>query len=173
MLKTNSNLIIMLLLLIGSCTTVKAPQGSVPRRTDLPADAFGGWITVVHENTSYEGELIAIPDDSLILLNNNGCISLSKDGIINARLIIYNTDYGRFARWTVLGSIGSLSNGFFLIGTLPLWIIVGSSISSGEAKRTNYIVYTGKGWEEINKFARFPQGLPSDFKIEALHPRPR
>jgi hypothetical protein len=161
-----------MLLLFGSCTTVKAPQGSVPRRTELPAEAFGGWISVVHDNKTYEGELIAISDDSVVLLNQNGNIFLSKDGIINARLIMYNTDYGRFAKWTVLGSFSSLSNGFFLIGTLPLWIIVGSSISSGEANRVNYIFYTGKGWEEINKFARFPQGLPSDFKIETLRPRP-
>jgi hypothetical protein len=97
---------------------------------------------------------------------------IAKSQIDSARLIMYNTHALDYALWTTLGSVSTLSNGFYLAFTLPLWLLTGIPVSTGEARRQNYIDYPASGWAEMGKFARFPQGMPAGINPSSLWPRP-
>jgi len=64
--------------------------------------------------------------------------------------------------WTVLGTLSTLSHGWFLILSVPIWSVVGGA--------TTAIVWSpgvrASGCAEIRAYARFPQGLPRSWLDE-------
>jgi hypothetical protein len=89
-----------------------------------------------------------------------------------ARLIIFKNMIGAFGAWTFFGSLLTISNGYFLLFTLPTTLIMGISTIAGEAKRLNFLDYPANSFENLSKYARFPQGLPEGLNIADLRPRP-
>ncbi len=51
--------------------------------------------------------------------------------------------------------------------------IVGTSASSGESLSDRYVeeLPAATYWEEVQKFARFPQGIPPDLDLSELKPK--
>lgn len=170
----NKILIAFCVIVLCGCSTVKAPQGSVPRRKAIVTDAFGGWISVSSKTiqSTIQGELIAISSDSVLIMSESKVQVLSKVDIDNARIIFFNNESGAYSGWTFLNSLATISNGYFLVFTLPINLITGISTASGEAKRINYYDYPALTWEELNKYARFPQGLPDQVDTKEIKPRP-
>lgn len=167
----------LVLLMLDSCASVKAPKGSVPQREGLYEDAFGGWIqlNVTDENSTvkYQGEFICVDRDSIYLLTrNNDLVHLAKEEVGTARLIFYNTETGKYAGWTTFGAISTASHGGFLTFTLPMWLIGGSSTTTGESRRENYLNYPPYTFEQLGKYSRFPQGLPAGLNLEQLKKKP-
>lgn len=167
-----SKILVVGLLALSACATVKAPNGQVPRRQDLVSDAFGGWMLLtLTSQQNVEGELLALTADSIHVINS-ALFSFAKKDIAAGRLIMYNTDTGRFGRWATAGAFGSITNGWFLVFTMPLWIITGVATSSSEANRINYLDYPQTDWNYLNRYARFPQGFPAGLNRKDLQPRP-
>lgn len=164
-------LVISILALFGSCRTVSAPKGSVPNRVGIATDAFGGWMFTKAGQRSFEGEFIAVGNDSLYILTSGKTQSISLPTVDTARIILYNTNTSGYALWTSLLSIGTLSNGAFATFTLPVSLVTGILITNAESKRINYFDYPNNSWEELKKYARFPQGLPKGIRTEDLKPR--
>lgn len=163
-------------MLLISCISVKAPQGSVPSRKDLHRDAFGGYITLAMSDMDttwfVSGELIAVGTDSIVV-NPAGFATLFPiSAIDSARIIFFNTNADEFSAWSGLLILGTLSNGGYALITLPLATVTGIVTSTQEAKRINYLDYPEKNWNEIRKYARFPQGLPPGIRLDELAPRP-
>lgn len=156
------------------CSTVKAPQRSVPRREAIAADAFGGWLSVSLKTTrsSIQGEFIAISSDSVFIMPDKKVQVLPKADIDRARIIFFNNESDAYSLWAFLSSVATISNGYYLVLTLPINIITGISTASAEAKRINYYDYPSLTWEELNKYARFPQGIPEQVDINEIKPRP-
>ena len=156
-------LTILLTVICLGCGSVKAPQGAVPTRVLLETDAYGGWIGVTGPNGEMtQGELIALTTDSVFVLDKNELHVIALGDVTAARLIMFKTAEGGYAVWTFLGSILTLTNGGFATFTLPATIISGVSTTFNEARRINYIDYPASSWAMIGKYARFPQGLPSN-----------
>jgi hypothetical protein len=170
----NKILIALCFMVLCGCSAVKAPQGSVPRRKDIVTDAFGGWISASLKTTrnSIQGEFIAISLDSVFIMSDNKVQILPKADIDNARIILFNSESGAYSGWTFLSSLATISNGHFLVFTLPINLITGISTASGEAKRINYYDYPALTWDELNKYARFPQGIPEQVDTKEIKPRP-
>lgn len=163
----------LVLTLCGCKTAVNAPKGTVPRRTELTEDTFGGWISInylIGSNT-LNGELIALTTDSVYVLTNSGVETVLLQDVEKARLIFYKTDTQRFATWTALGSLTSLTNGYFFIFSLPLWVATGVVTSNEEANRDNFIDFPEHPWAEFRKYARFPQGVGAEVLLEDLELR--
>ncbi|MDN3669771.1 hypothetical protein QWY93_10595 [Echinicola jeungdonensis] len=156
----------MILILVGiSCSpprSILAPKKMVPKQNEILSDAFGGWMElgVTNRPNKIEGEFIAIHNDSIFVLKNDQLSGFPKGDIQFARVIFYNTQYNAMAFLTSISSLATISNGIFLIGTLPLNIVVGVFSNIAERKRLNYRQYPDQPWEELSKFSRFPQGLP-------------
>ena len=173
MLKSKLILVISFIILLSSCYTIKAPQGSVPKRGDITTDAFGGWIalSLTSGQSSIEGEFIAVSNDSLYVIVGDKVERHAIRDISSARVVLFNTESNAYAIWTFLGSVATISTGSFIIFTLPIWLISGTSITTAEASRINFYDYPDYNWEQLIKYARFPQGMPQGMDIIDLKPR--
>ena len=172
MLKSKLIFLTSLAWLIG-CTAVKAPVGSVPKRTDLSIDAYGGWMEVqlLSTNTSRSGEFIAISNDTIYLMPSEKVVKYAVSDISTARIIYFNTETDSYNNWTRIVSVSTLTNGLFLIFTLPLALSTGISTTNAEADRVNYVDYPATSIDELKKYARFPQGMPREVTLDMLKPR--
>ncbi len=168
---------IMILMMVGiSCSppkSVLAPRNMVPKQSEILSDAFGGWMEIEVSNRSnkIEGEFIAIQNDSIFVLKNNQLSGFPKSDIKFARVIFYNTQYKEMGTLTAITSVATISNGGFLIFTLPLNLVVGIVSNNAERQRVNYRQYPENSWEELSKFSRFPQGLPEGVQREKIKSR--
>ena len=72
--------------------------------------------------------------------------------------------------WTILGTVSTLSHGWFLGFTFPMWLATGISASSGESFRDRYSEDhpDESYWIQIIKYSRFPQGLPDNINLKNL-----
>jgi hypothetical protein len=174
MLRISKFFIISFIVLLSNCSTVQAPRRSVPKLKGIETDAFGGWITLSLKGSqsSIAGELIAVDTDSIFVMRSDKIHLYSKTDISTARIILYNTGSNNFLAWTILGSLATISNGGFLIITLPITLIMGITTTVAEAKRINFYDYPNISWGELNKYARFPQGITSKININDIKPRP-
>jgi hypothetical protein len=174
MYKSKSILIIGFIALLSNCATVKAPSGSVPTRTEITTDAFGGWISasLKSRQEAIQGEFIAVSTDSIYILTGNKAQGYALTSVDKARIVMFNTNTALYIFWTVGGSLATLSNGDFLVFTLPLTLVTGIVTTSAEAHRINFYDYPQFTWEELKKYARFPQGLPEKISITDIKSRP-
>lgn len=159
------------LLLLSGCAHSSAPKDWLPRAVEAAEEANGGWILLrLEDDSKHEGELIAVGADSLFVLEPDGCRGYGHAQIEHAVLTGYDSQAGRIAGWAVMGAISTVSHGYGLVITLPLWVLVGTveSISQSTAGR---IEVTKTSWEQARKYARFPQGLPEGLDRAALLPR--
>ena len=166
------------LILLGGCASSYAPDNWLPETEAFPENVYGGWITVTTEPDSldknglwkqYSGEFIALNDSSLFLLYDS-LYQIPKTKVVESVLELDQKNSSGYTTWTCLGLAATVSNGVFLIFTAPAWLIFGIPTISGESARDRYeMKYPDFNyWEEINKYARFPQGLPPSLNLNEL-----
>lgn len=166
-----SSLLFICSLVIIGCATTYAPDNWLPDTDDVPQNAHGGWIAVVtQEATSqsdevwleYSGEFIALDENNVYVLYDSLYV-IAKNKIVNSVVDLDQKNTGMYALWVILGSLSTISNGYYLTITFPLWLIAGIPTASGESFRDMHAeeypdeIY----WGNINKFSRFPQGVES------------
>jgi hypothetical protein len=61
---------------------------------------------------------------------------------------------------TFLGTVSTISNGWFLVFTAPMWMI-GGGITSSKLSYNAIVDYPRMELNRFAPFARYPQGLPS------------
>ena len=159
------------LLILWGCASTNAPRDWLPGAAEMQSDAFGAWITLSPKQHSradrMSGELIAVQPDSVFILVQDSLVAMPRAGIADATLAAYDNHWGSLWGWTALGAVSTLSHGIFLILSAPLWILVGS-ITAASASHEPIRQYPDRPWEELKKFARFPQGLPVGIDRGAL-----
>jgi hypothetical protein len=163
-------------MLIAGCATTYVPDNWLPETDEVPQSTNGSWITVETREVNYQndekwmqysGEFIAIDDANIYLLYDSSYV-IPKDNIVNSIIEIDQKNTGAYGAWVALGSISTLSNGFYLIFTFPLWLIAGIPVASGESYRDRYEAELPDEiyWNNVNKFSRFPQGVKNINLIE-------
>jgi hypothetical protein len=166
-----SSLLFIFSLLITGCATTYAPDNWLPETDDVPQNTHGGWIAVVTQEVTsqsdeewmeYSGEFIALDKDNVYVLYDSLYV-IAKNKIVNSVVDLDQKNTGIYALWVILGSLSTISNGYYLAITFPLWLIAGIPTASGESYRDMHDeeypdeVY----WNDVNKFSRFPQGVES------------
>lgn len=175
------------------CAASMAPHGWLPYAQEAQREGYGGWIEVVAGATpSYpllSGELLAISDDSVLVLTSVGVGSRALADVLHATVEGYDPRSGDIARMTLTGTVASISTGVGLILMAPLWIIVGS-ISTAALSHDGQVTVDasrpaasgGAGhagaarrrtWQDMRLFARFPQGMPAGLNRSQFHLRSR
>lgn len=177
------------------CAASQAPHGWLPYAQEAQAEGYGGWIEVeprdVMQHEPLRGELLAISDDSVLVLAAQGVRACALADVRQARLEAFDNRSGDTARMTLAGTLTSVSTGLGLIVVAPLWIVVGSistavlshqgtvmvraprvaaiadSIAAGGRTITGHY-----SWRDLRLFARFPQGLPAGLERTQLRQRP-
>jgi hypothetical protein len=164
------------LLLAVACVRNPAPQGFLPSPAQAPHDVYGGWIHVTvpaggHDST-IAGELIAARADTVwILPDSGGVVAVATSTVKRGRVARYNAEAGAIGGFTALGVVSTISNGWLLGITAPLWIITGIVASSNESRAPLRDVPPLE-WANLAAYARFPQGLPPGIDLGEIRPKP-
>ena len=179
------------------CGATLAPRHWLPTAREAQREGYGGWITARTEHgatlQTLSGELLAISDDSVLVLTSGGAVGAALADVRSATLEAYDTQSGDVGKMTLAGAVTSISTGAGLLLVAPLWIVTGTIATSAIAARGRHEVReadragSGAGetrgnrasWMELRLFARFPQGIPPGLDVSRLelapanrHPRP-
>jgi len=150
-----------LLLLMGSC---KAPY-YVPATKHVGIERHGSHIIITpFEDEKVRGEFIAIDEKMFIILEDDtgSIISISRDNIKKIKIrYAQPKQYG----WAVPLFIAStISHGFYLVLTAPANALVTGGVAGTGALDFTYNDKTIRD-DEIQMFARFPQGIPEGVEL--------
>jgi hypothetical protein len=149
---------LVLLLAVAACAGNPDPRG---RPAELVArDGHGGWIVVTdRRGTELSGELIAIDPDAVRLLGPAGLVSIARSDIESAELWAWDSQYGNLWTWGGLGAVSTITHGFWLVFSAPIWIVT-TGITATIQRHAPLRSYPDDGWDKLAIWARFPQGMP-------------
>lgn len=161
--------LVMLAALLGAC--VENPDPRHPSLERMERQGYGAFITITTlAGQEVSGELISVERSVVRVLRfgaGTGALTwVASTDVKSADVYPYETE-GGFAAWTLLGVLSTVSHGFILVLSAPIWIISGS-IAGGVESRHNILSYPEHSWGEIVIWARFPQGLPPGLDEESL-----
>ena len=164
-MKTNLIIFAIAITLLCSCAT----PHYLPEAENIPSNQYGANIKVYRFKAQaiIQGELIAVDSTKIIIRSDatNICREIPKSEI-QRYLVRYAESY--HYGWTIPSyALATFSHGFWLVITMPVNILV-TSIITGNAE--NEFTYKTKHlpYEELNMFARFPQGVPPNIKLEDI-----
>lgn len=151
-------------LTLACAATPPVPSGWLPSAQRAQADPYGAWIQVSRPRSEFlTGEFLAADRDSVYVLSPDGSvISAPLDSATRARIVSYDSNSASLAAWAMIGSVSTISNGFFLVLTLPTWIIGGVVATNSQARRPVFTPRGASEWEHARRYARFPGGLPAN-----------
>jgi hypothetical protein len=188
-------ILISLVLLITSCSTgINPPNDWLRNFDEIQTDQYGAWIEVEVIPSSFPkelyqaeinyklkfdgcivGEFISYQDTIVNILSPYiGLKAVRTNQIINANLGLYKKNNKSFGVWSCLGTLSTISHGIWFIFSTPIWIISGIGAVSSETRSDSYSneIPTREWWREVNKFSRFPQGLPKNIDTKKLINKP-
>jgi hypothetical protein len=139
------------------------PDPRNPSLEVMERGGFGAWIALTTTaGASLEGELISVEPASLsLIMPGSGRLTVVQKASI-AEGSVYKYESDSLAGWAVVGTLSTLSHGFFLIFTAPIWSLSSAGIAGSESRHVIIELARGK-WDEVAKWARFPQGMPPGF----------
>jgi hypothetical protein len=139
----------------------------------VQADAHGTFAIVsVTGQDAHVGELIAIGPSEVWILSGDELIQTPLQFVSELEVYPYEISTAGIAGWGVLGTLSTISHGFWLVFSAPVWILT-STITGVAHSRTARERYIPGNWQALAKWARFPQGLPYGLTAtELLHGRP-
>jgi len=132
-------------------------------------DGHGGWIEITHRNASHaRGELIAVEPRGLRVLEPGDMLVYEPfEDVQEAELFEYETEQGTIGVWGTLGSVSTISHGYFAVFSLPIWLVTSITTASIQS-RSAHLAFPGNPWSEFGLWARFPQGLPPNLMASDL-----
>jgi len=163
---------------LGCATTSELdrsePVGS-PSSADLAEVPVRGHRVVVflyerHEHageSTVTGELLAVdPYNLWVLLDqesdwlgNQRTLRLDLEAIAKVAVELQPSQSTTAGTLTTVGAISTLSHGFWLVFTAPLWIVTGVPASTYETRVAEGVV-APDGLDTLFQYARWPQGPP-------------
>ena len=163
-------------LILAGCAVSYAPRGWLSTPGASQVDTRGAWARVElgtwicdtcnERETIYQGELIAIYRDTIFMFSDK-LVAFPRESISSISLARYTQQHGPYIIWTLLGTASTISHGFFLLGTAPLWIVTGTIAAASVSKEplvrpkaTEALRYNRATFRSLGMYARFPQGLP-------------
>jgi hypothetical protein len=158
---------ITLLFALAAC--LNNPDPRAPEVGSIPISKFGAWIVVTERDGRVtSGELLAI-DHGMIHVKPGArdTASIPLHQVRTAELYKYESDWG-FGVWGALGTLSTISHGFLLIISAPVWIIA-ASVTAGVESYHVRLKLPDDDVNELAKWARYPQGMPPP---SATKPRP-
>ena len=175
---TRAAVLLLSALAVVSCASSSAPKGWLEEPDDVPTSAFGGWLEIragrERDSKWVEGEFLAISTraDTVYVETAHGFEAVPTALIRHARVDAFRPQTRRAVGITAGGTASTLTNGFLLVITAPLWITVGTIAASTVSREPLHGV-SGQGWKDVSIYARFPQGLPPDLDRGSLQPKSR
>ncbi|MFI5171834.1 MAG: hypothetical protein ACHQFW_05560 [Chitinophagales bacterium] len=162
------------LMILSSCSLYK----NIPCPAEFETDVHGSFAEMtIHESDAIVyGELIAVQHDSVFLLSDNILLEISTLKINNAKVFVAaRSDHGGMIRtWGILLTVATPGTyGLWSIISFPLHMLILLPVITNASG--NFIIeypfhYSEKiPWLEVNKFSRFPQGIPENIQHDQIH----
>ncbi len=138
-------------------------------------DGRSGWLLRRNLKLSgrdrIDGELIAVNEDTVFVLSLSGLKAIAKTDIQWAKLTGYDSRYGQLGYWATLGTLSTAFHGWLLLVSAPVWMLTGITVTALQS-HVPELKYPSASWDELRKYARFPQGLPAGVERRRLKPKP-
>lgn len=157
--------LIVVIVSISSCATI---PNYLPIAKNIGSHPFGSFTNIkTVSNDLVSGELISVDSSEIIILtkvyNQLKVVKINIKEVKNVKFFYAKgTNYG----WTIpLFSLMSITQGFFSILTLPFNLITTIAVTVNGNQMYSYQNMTVK---QLKMFARFPQGLPSNFDLTLI-----
>lgn len=136
-----------------------------------------GWvhaseITLLETEWGVSGEFIAADPDTLFVLAGRRLVAAPLHRIASVIVDAYEPQTGDLEAWTAIGALSTISHGYYLSLTLPLWILVGVSTTATENQAPITRFDDEVTIDDLRIFTRFPQGLPPNIDRSSLKPKP-
>lgn len=156
------DLVVALALAAGGLTACAINPDPRTRPIDTAVrDGRGGWIVVtLASGVELEGELISVDSDAVRVLTTLGLVPVAPSEVAAARLWAWDPIIGGTIVWGGLGTASTVSHGFFLIFSAPVWVLTTTLVASIESRQPR-LAYPDHSWSEVSRWARFPQGMPA------------
>jgi hypothetical protein len=106
----------------------------------------------------FGGELIAVSKDTVFFADRT-FHGIATSDIRSARLVIYDAE--NLGVFVPIGTASTLSNGWYAIFTMPLWIVGGTIAAVARSYEPIYD-FPQYPLDKLAPYARFPQGIPQD-----------
>jgi hypothetical protein len=133
---------------------------------EVPVNGFE--VTVVTDDDSFTGELLAVDPCFAHVLKDGRTVSIPSSSVQYVRVQLYPASTaGGVAALTFFGSISTISHGWFLVFSFPIWLSTGIATSVNLAYADDVKVKDGN---LLFQFARFPQGLPRGWRADDAMP---
>jgi hypothetical protein len=165
-MKINAINIILAGLLCFGCSTYK----KIPSPRDFPVSVKGLYCKVVHNKREIaQGEIIVVDTNRIVLLGDSAktgesrIISINKSEVDTMKVYIASTtnNPGAVIAWATFMPLLSISHGMYAVFSFPVNLVFSSmTIAYTTAKYYGFIYPRDISWDELKKFARFPQGWP-------------
>lgn len=93
--------------------------------------------------------------------------------IVDRKLTGYAARAGTVGAATAAGIVSTITNGVVLLLTAPAWAIVGTVATVAQASApVMRRPAKSQDWRYLAPFARFPQGLPPEVRLDQIRPKP-
>jgi hypothetical protein len=151
--------VVSLLLLLG-CASNPAPSGTLPTAEQVENTAYGGYILVrLRGGGEAQGELLAVNSREVFVKTSVGQRTIRLDQVETMRMATYHTGEYGMSGWGLIGTLSTVSHGFLLVFSAPIWILTTSLSAAGESRRA-LIDFPDRPLSEFAMWARYPQGMP-------------
>jgi len=160
-------------LALGGCAG-GPPGGWAPSSSESATDPYGAWARVRDTSGHWvcEGELLAVTADTLwIFADTSGVRSVSLSGVQRVRVYRYGSESIVPAGFALLGAISTLSHGWWLIISAPVWVLTGVFTAGIESAAARIDVTPGE-WVALRRYVRWPGGWPQDLDRRDVRPKP-
>jgi hypothetical protein len=167
-----SKLIILFLApLLLSCFSCISVRDQIPTPNALKSYTYGMYIstenkTITVKNRYVKGEIIAVEEDGMRILTTKEeepLIFVDRQALKNARIsiaLLVNDPERIKGRSHLMGLIHFI-HGWWNVITFPLTGAPRQAIVRGAIRKGYFIKYPEDiTWNDLSKFARFPQGMP-------------
>ena len=172
-MRNRDTLLIAAALVASVAGCLRNPDPAPRRMSEVLIDTHGGYaVVVVRGAAERSGELIAIDDHDVWILERANLLHVPLAQVSKLDVHPYAVSTGAITGWGVLGTLSTVTHGYFLILSAPVWIISSVAIGAGHS-RTAVVRYPGDSWQQAAEWARFPQGMPPGMSAtELIHGRP-
>ncbi len=125
---------------------------------DVPVRGFE--VRIETARGTIEGELLAVDRASVWVAAVDGRVGpVPRETVRRVQVHVHETYGSEYGGWTAGGTAATITHGWMLIFTAPVWLIAGISTSVAESA-SGYGNAEGPGLDALYQFARFPQGPP-------------
>jgi hypothetical protein len=164
---TAAALAVLLPACIASSPAPKAWQRSLD---DVQRVSYGAWTRVQGPSLVIDGELIAVEPTRLLLARGNQAAVIPSTCVEHMWVAAFEAP-GTVAAWGGVGALSTISHGFFLVFSLPTWVVT-SAVSTYQQTSQGHIENRKNSQasldsQALRKWARFPQGAPAGYLEQA------